>query len=73
MITQTTATVVGGSLMLDERLNLPDQCRVAVTLEPLTGEQAIGPCDLERLLESFAKYSRPIGPRTWKREDLYER
>ena len=73
MITHATATVVDGSLRLDEKLNLPDQSRVSVTLEPLDGEETVRQRDLASLFESFAKYSRPVGPRTWKREDLYER
>ena len=28
---------------------------------------------LKWLTESFSRLSRPIGPRTWRREDLYER
>lgn len=29
--------------------------------------------ELEALEESFRKYSFKVGPRTWKRQDLYER
>ena len=28
---------------------------------------------LQQLEASFRKYSRPMGPRTWTREDLHER
>jgi len=28
---------------------------------------------VELLRESFKRFSRDMGPRTWKREDLYER
>jgi hypothetical protein len=73
MIMRVTGTIVDGSLMLDQRLHLPDQSRVNVTLEPLDGEASARPSDLERLTESFARYSLDIGPRTWKREDLYDR
>lgn len=59
--------------MLDQKLHLPDQSRVNVTLEPLTGEASACPRDAERLTESFARYSLDVGPRTWKREDLYDR
>jgi len=73
MMMRVTGTVVDGSLMLDQKLNLPDQSRVNVTLEPLGDEVSTRPRDLERLTESFARYSLDIGPRTWKREDLYDR
>lgn len=73
MIMHVNGTVLDGSLMLDQKLDLPDRSRVRVTLEPLAGEVSSRTENLERLIDSFAKYSRPIGPRTWKREDLYER
>lgn len=73
MITRATATIVDGSLMLDQKLNLPDQSRVSVTVETLDREAAIRQREVASLLESFAKYSRPLGPRPWKREELYER
>jgi hypothetical protein len=73
MMMRVTGTVVDGSLMLDQRLNLPDQSRVNVTLEPLDAEASARRSDLERLTESFARYRLDIGPRTWEREDLYDR
>jgi hypothetical protein len=73
MITHVTATVVDGSLRLDQKLSLPDRSRVSVTVEPLNGEASVRQRDLASLIESFTKYSRPFGPRTWKREELYER
>ncbi len=73
MITRATATIVDGSLMLDQKLNLPDQSRVSVTVETLDREAAVRQREVASLFDSFAKYSRPLGPRTWKREELYER
>ena len=29
--------------------------------------------DAEKLMETFEKVSRDMGPRTWSREDLYDR
>ena len=29
--------------------------------------------DADKLMETFEKVSREMGPRTWKREDLYDR
>ena len=73
MMMRVTGTIVDGSLMLDQKLDLPDQSRLNVTLESLGDEVSTRPRDLERLTESFARYSLDIGPRTWKREDLYGR
>jgi hypothetical protein len=73
MITHATATVVDGSLMLDQKLGLPNQSRVSVIVETMDSEHASRERDVARLVESFARYSRPVGPRTWKREDLYDR
>jgi hypothetical protein len=46
MMMRVTGTVVDGSLMLDQRLNLPDQSRVNVTLEPLDAEASARRSDL---------------------------
>lgn len=40
MKTETLGTVVAGALRLDQQLNLPDQSRVRVAVEPLEGWQA---------------------------------
>ncbi len=40
MRTETMGTVVAGALRLDQRLDLPDQSRVRVAVEPLEGWQA---------------------------------
>ena len=29
--------------------------------------------DADKLMETFEKFSRDLGPRTWTREDLYDR
>ena len=36
MITQVSATLVGGMLKPDESVSLPDQTRVLLTIEPIT-------------------------------------
>ena len=39
MKTETLGTVVAGALRLDQQLDLPDQSRVRVAVEPLEGWQ----------------------------------
>ena len=73
MIMRVMGTIVDGSLTLDQRLDLPDQSRVNVTLEPLGSDAPGSPRDVQILTESFATYRLDVGPRTWKREDLYDR
>ena len=73
MRTETTGTIVAGVLQLDERIDLPDNSRVRVAVEPLeewrtrfqTGLKA-----WKRLCQH-----RPVnsGGRRYTREELHER
>ena len=38
-----------------------------------TSDAAARKADAEKLMETFEKVSRDMGPRTWSREDLYDR
>ena len=75
MTTQLTATVVGGMLKPDESLQLPDQTRDRVTVEPIsdvspkTSAQEAWQSILARLTE------RPIhgGGLRYTRDELHER
>jgi hypothetical protein len=73
MKTETLGTVVAGALTLDEQLDLPDQSRVRVAVEPLEGWQA-------RLREGWKAWNEfsnehPIhaGGRRYSRDELHER
>jgi hypothetical protein len=72
MITQVAATVVGGLLKLDESLQLPDQTRVTLTIEPL-----VETLDSVAAWESLKAWVREnplhdLGPRL-TRDELHER
>ncbi len=73
MRTETTATVVGGGLELDHPLDLPDQSRVRVAIEPLEIWQA----RFRAGLASWKEYcqQRPVhsGGRRYTRDQLHER
>ena len=73
MITETTATVVAGSLELDRRLDLPDQSRVRVAVEPLEGWQARFTAGLESWKAYCEEHPVHAGGRRYTREELHER
>ena len=72
MTMRTSATFVDGVLKPDDDLELPDQARVSVVIEPLTeARDAVAAWNAlkERIRE------RPIhgGGRRYSRDDLHER
>ncbi len=73
MRTEATATVMDGGLALDHRLDLPDQSRVRVVIEPLEVWKA----RFSAGLDSWKKFceQRPIhsGGRRYTRNELHER
>ncbi len=73
MKTETMGTVVAGALRLDQQLDLPDQSRVRVAVEPLEGWQA----RLREGWKAWKKFSdeHPIhaGGRRYSRDELHER
>jgi hypothetical protein len=73
MRTETTGTIVHGGLQLDNLIDLPDQCRVRVAIEPVVDWRSrfnVGLQALQKLCED-----RPIhaGGRRYTREELHER
>ena len=72
MTTELTGTVMGGELKLDQSLELPDQSRVRVTVQPLVSNQGWSQAldALERL-----RQERPInsGGLHYTRNQWYER
>lgn len=73
MITETTATVVAGSLELDRRLDLPDQSRVRVAVEPLEGWQTRFTAGLESWKAYCEEHPVHAGGRRYTRDELHER
>jgi hypothetical protein len=72
MTTQVTATVVGGFLKPDRKLELADETRVSLTIEPLT--ERLAPVEAWRSLKTWIQ-QRPLhglGLRL-TRDELHER
>jgi len=72
MRTETTATVMDGGLELDHPLDLPDQSRVRVAIEPLESWQARFSAGLASW-KGFCE-QRPVhsGGRRYTRDELHE-
>lgn len=73
MKTETLGTVVAGMLKLDQNLNLPDQSRVRVAVEPLESWQS-------RMRDGWQSWKafceeHPVhaGGRRYSRDELHER
>jgi hypothetical protein len=72
MTTRVTATVIGGLLKPDESLSLPDQTRVALTIEPIAAPPE--PAAAWRaILDRLAKRPIDSGGRRFTRDELHER
>ncbi len=73
MRTETMGTVVAGALRLDQRLDLPDQSRVRVAVEPLEGWQARFRAGLESWKALCEEHPIHAGGRRYSRDELRER
>ena len=73
MTTETTATVIGGSLHLDEPLNLPDQTRVRVTVVA-TGDERQRRLEAWKKLQEYMR-THPLnsGGLRFTRDQLHDR
>ncbi len=73
MKTETTATVVDGALELDLPLDLPDQSRVRVAVEPLESWRARFRAGLDRWKAYCEQHPIHSGGRRFTRDELHER
>ncbi len=73
MKTETTATVINGGLELDQRLDLPDQSRVRVAIEPLEGWKDRYSAGLESWKKFCEEHPVHSGGRRYTRDELHER
>jgi hypothetical protein len=72
MTTQITATVIGGMLKPDERLELADNTRVNLTIEPLGKPQQ--PLEAWKALKTWIRDNPLHGlGRRMTRDELHER
>jgi hypothetical protein len=72
MTTHVTATVVGGLLRPDRKLDLADETRVSLTIEPLA--ERLEPVEAWRVLKTWIR-QRPLHSlgRRPTRDELHER
>ena len=68
-----TGVVVAGELRLDQRLALPDQTPVSVTVQPLKAPQAQAIAAWESLQARIAAHPIHGGGKRYTREELHER
>ena len=80
MTTQVTATVVGGTLKLDEALKFPEQTRVRLTVEPIAGAppttapQETAPQEAwQAIMERLKERPLHFGDRRYTRDEIHER
>jgi hypothetical protein len=73
MKTETLGTVVAGALRLDRQLDLPDQSRVRVAVEPLEGWQARLRDGWKAWKEFSDEHPIHAGGRRYSRDELHER
>jgi hypothetical protein len=73
MKTELTGTVVAGGLRLDQDLDLPDQSRVYVAIEPLEGWQPRFTTGLESWKTFCEENPVHAGGRQYSRDELHER
>ena len=73
MRTETTGTIVGDVLQLDEYLDLPDHSRVRVAVEPVDEWPARFQAGLNAWKEARRNRSVNGGGRYYTRDELHER
>ena len=73
MIMETIATVMDGALELDSPLNLPDQSRVRVAVEPLENWSARFKAGLEDWKAYCEQHPIHSGQQRFTRDELHER
>ena len=74
MTTQITATVVGGMLKPDESLQLAEQTRVKLTIEPIEEwSQEKAQTAWEELKAMLKEHPLHLGGERYTRDELHER
>jgi hypothetical protein len=70
---ETTGTIVGGALQLDERIDLPDNSRVRVAVEPLGDSRTRFQAGLQAWWRLCRQCPVNSGGRRYTRDELHER
>jgi hypothetical protein len=71
--TKTTGIIVGGVLKLDERIDLPDNSRVRVAIEPVSDWRARYKAGLKAWNQLCGQHPVHSGGRRFTRNELHER
>jgi len=69
----TTGTLTDRTVQLDANVELPDNCRVSVSIEPLAPDADQARAALERFLERADKRHFDSQGERFSRDDLHER
>jgi hypothetical protein len=73
MKTETTGTIIAGLLQLDEHLDLPDNSRVRVAVQPLDDWRTRFQTGLNLWKQLCQEHSINSGGRRYTRDELHER
>jgi hypothetical protein len=73
MKTETTGTIMAGVLRLDERIDLPDNSRVRVAVEPLEEWRTKFQSGLKAWMQLRQQHPINSGGRRYTRDELHER
>ena len=73
MRTETTGTILHGSLQLDHPIDLPDNSRVRVAVEPEENWRARFNAGLQTLQQLSNDHPIHAGGRRYNRDELHER
>ena len=73
MKTELTGTVVDGGLQLDERVDLPEESRVHVLIQPISAPSSRWAAAMEDLKRLCREHPINSGGLRYTREELHER
>ena len=73
MTNQVMATVVGGELKLDDKLEFPDSVRVKVTVEAVSDWREKMRRGVEKMEQFAREHPIHLGGQRFTRDELYER
>ncbi len=73
MTTQVMATVVGGELKLDDKLELPDAARVKVTVESVADWREKMRRGVEEMERFVREHPIHLGGERFTRDEMHER
>ena len=73
MKSEVTGTIIAGALQLDQPIDLPDNCRVRVSVEPLGDWRAKFQAGLKAWKQHCRRHPINSGGHRFTRDQLHER